>query len=107
MLTASDGCAAATPARASTSTSSGALISFFTTASLLRSGPRGHPVVELHGGLPPGCPEEDVQAAGEHRADELAHQVYRNLGPLHGATDDLLDQERADVPGRVDGRAGR
>src|SRR5205807_10007679 len=49
-FTTSDGCAAATPANESASTSSGALINFFTTSSLYLQGRSGRDADPLGGG---------------------------------------------------------
>src|SRR4029077_15742423 len=92
----SDGWAAATPSRASVTTVSGLLISFFMTLLPWLSGPgllgyrigigreAGHGDV----GAPPA--DEDVGEAAEHAADDLADDVRGHLRPGDGAAERAL-----------------
>src|SRR3954469_10144920 len=101
----SSGWAAATPLRASASTSSGLLISFF-MSDLRRNGRGGN-----LGGTGVGCllrcivlrgvrddPEED--GCG-HAGQQLRGDVHRPLLPADVATQQLLDEHRPGGAGRV------
>src|SRR5437763_10589874 len=89
-LTDRDGCAAATPASASASTSSGALINFFTTSSLYLQGRSGRDADPLGGGLDRrrglDRTEERVRGGRQQTGGEGGEEVHRYLVPQQPGT---------------------
>src|SRR5439155_1097618 len=108
----SDGWAAATPSRASVTTVSGLLISFFMTLLPWLSGPGllGYRIgigrEAGHGGIGAHPADEDVGEAAEHAADNLSDDVRGHLRPGDGAAEPALHEHGAQVTRGVDGRAG-
>src|SRR6266568_2347523 len=108
----SDGCAAATPSRASVTTVSGLLMSFFMTVLPWLSGPGllGYRIgigrEAGHRGVGTDPADEDVGEAAEHAADDLADDVRGHLRPGDGAAEPALHEHGAQVTRGVDGRAG-